>query len=108
MTLATLEQDMAKGDNENSRLLIFPQAKHLEFPFKVVLPVSNDTSLTPKKELQKPELFFILMRTALSHFQRFSFRSLRFSKFSISQALVSKSSILDSLKVYLLLLLNKV
>lgn len=44
---ATFEQDMAKGDNENSRLLIFPQAKHLEFPFKVVLPVSNDTSLTP-------------------------------------------------------------
>ena len=50
---ATLEQDMAKGDNENSRLLIFPQAKHLEFPFKVVLPVSNDTSLT----LEKNELF---------------------------------------------------
>ena len=26
---ATLEQDMAKGDNENSRLLIFPQAQSI-------------------------------------------------------------------------------
>ena len=63
---ATFEQDMAKGDNENSRLLIFPQAKHLEFPFKVVLPVSNDTSLTRAAQaqvvLQNLTIFYFIIK----------------------------------------------